>query len=70
MRLDFLHRERPGFADFHAGFTTKALFFIHGNGFAVLELEDLNGTDIHAFAITSALVDINSNFPAHCKPPF
>jgi hypothetical protein len=67
--LVFFDGEGTLLANLDAGFATQAFFFIYGHGFAVLKLINFHRADIHAFAITIALVVIDSNRITHDLPP-
>ena len=64
-RLVFFDGDGIGFANFDAGFTTETLFFVHGNGFAVLKLVHFGGTHVHTFAVAGTFVVVNGNVVAH-----
>jgi hypothetical protein len=63
--LDFFNRDGVGFAYFNAGFAAEAFFGVHGNSLAVLHFKNLDRTNVHAFAVTVAFVNINRNIPSH-----
>jgi hypothetical protein len=67
--LVFLDGDGTLIANFDAGFTTQAFFFVHNHGLAALKLVNFDGADIHAFAITDTLVDIYGNRITHDLPP-
>jgi hypothetical protein len=67
--LIFFDGESGLLANFDAGFTTKAFFFINNHGLAVLKLIDFNRTDIHALATTDTFVDVDGNRITHDQPP-
>jgi hypothetical protein len=56
-------------ADFDAGLTAQAFFFVHSHGLATLKLVHFDRADIHAFAITNTFVDIDGNRITHDLPP-
>jgi hypothetical protein len=64
-KLNFFNRDSVGFAHFHAGFTAEALVDVHDNSLAVLHFKNLDRTNIHAFAVAIAFVNINRNIPRH-----
>jgi hypothetical protein len=67
--LVFFDGESALLADFNAGFTAQAFFFVHCHCLAVLKFVNFNRANIHAFAITSAFVDIDGNRITHDLPP-
>jgi hypothetical protein len=67
--LVFFDGESALLADFDAGFAAQTFFFVHCHGLAILKFINFNRTNIHAFAITSAFVDIDGNRITHDQPP-
>jgi hypothetical protein len=65
--LFFFDRDGVLLADFHAGLATQAFLFVDRDGFTVLEFVNLHRADVDAFAVANALVQIHSNFVAHCS---
>jgi hypothetical protein len=68
-KLVFFDGDCALLADLDAGFAAQTFLFIHSHGLATLKLINLNGTDIHAFAITSAFAVIDGNRITHDLPP-
>jgi len=67
--LVFFDRDGALVADFDAGLTAQAFFFIHSHGLATLKFVHFNRADIHTFAITNTFVDIDGNRITHDIPP-
>jgi hypothetical protein len=63
--LRFFHGDGAGFAHFHARFTAKTFFGVHGNGLAVLKLVHFNRAHVHALAVAGTFVVIDGNIPGH-----
>jgi hypothetical protein len=63
--LSFSHRDGPRRADLYAALTAQALVLGYHDCFFILHFKDAGRTNVDAFFVTGAFVDVHFHTPRH-----